>query len=179
MSFLRSQLPAWAQEGGTEAMLARLRNPEDRERMRNDLSGGDEARWGRTFVSSTNKRIDGKTIARLAAERNVEPALLKAIAWCETRLDPCSVSPSGAQGLMQFMPATFAGYAVDGDHDGVTDAWDYHDAIYSAAAYLCTSGARGGAPDGIRDALLAYNHAQWYVDLVLAARSAIASRNPD
>jgi membrane-bound lytic murein transglycosylase B len=82
-------------------------------------------------------------------------------------------SSAGAIGPMQFMPATFAQYAVDGDHDGVTDAWDYHDAIYSAAAYLCASGARGGTVDGVRAALFAYNHAQWYVDLVLAARTAI------
>ena len=39
--------------------------------------------------------------------RNVDPALLKAIAYCETRLDPCAVSPVGARGLLQFMPATF------------------------------------------------------------------------
>jgi membrane-bound lytic murein transglycosylase B len=88
-------------------------------------------------------------------------------------------SSAGAIGPMQFMPATFAAFAVDGDHDGAADAWDYHDAIYTAAAYLCGSGARGGAPDGIRAALFAYNHAQWYVDLVLAARAAIAASDPD
>jgi membrane-bound lytic murein transglycosylase B len=88
-------------------------------------------------------------------------------------------SSAGAIGPMQFMPATFAQFAVDGDHDGATDAWDYDDAIYSAAAYLCASGARGGTTDGVRAALFAYNHAQWYVDLVLAARSAIAARSPE
>jgi membrane-bound lytic murein transglycosylase B len=87
-------------------------------------------------------------------------------------------SSAGAIGPMQFMPATFAGYAVDGDGDGVTDPWDYSDAISTAAAYLCASGARGGTPEGIHAALLAYNHAEWYVDLVLAARAAIAARYP-
>jgi soluble lytic murein transglycosylase-like protein len=87
-------------------------------------------------------------------------------------------SSAGAIGPMQFMPATFARYAVDGDGDGVTDPWDYRDAIFTAAAYLCASGARGGTPDGIRQALFAYNHAQWYVDLVLAAQQAILSRPP-
>jgi len=75
MSFLRSLLPSWAQEGGTEAMLARLRDPEARERMRQEMSRGDAARWERTFVSSTNKAVDGRTIAQIAAERNVEPAV--------------------------------------------------------------------------------------------------------
>ena len=41
--------------------------------------------------------------AQVGAERNVDPALLKSIAWCETRLDPCAVSATGAQGLMQVM----------------------------------------------------------------------------
>lgn len=88
-------------------------------------------------------------------------------------------STAGAIGPMQFMPATFAAYAVDGDHDGVTDPWNASDAIHTAAAYLCASGARGGTPEGIHDALFAYNHAEWYVDLVLSARAAITARYPD
>lgn len=87
-------------------------------------------------------------------------------------------SSAGAIGPMQFMPATFAQYAVDGNEDGATDAWDYQDAIHTAAAYLCASGTRGGAPQGIRTALFAYNHAQWYVDLVLAAQAAIVAEYP-
>ena len=39
----------------------------------------------------------------VGSKRNLDPALLKAIAWCETRLDPCAQSPVGARGLMQFM----------------------------------------------------------------------------
>ena len=75
MSFLRSLLPPWAQEGGTEAMLARLRNPADRARMQQTLGQSDLARWQRTYVSSTNRAIDGKTIADLAAACKVEPAV--------------------------------------------------------------------------------------------------------
>ncbi len=75
MSFLRSLLPAWAQEGGTEAMLARLRNPGDRARIQQTVGQSDPARWQRTYVSSTNRAIDGKTIAELAAARQVEPAV--------------------------------------------------------------------------------------------------------
>jgi peptidoglycan hydrolase CwlO-like protein len=84
-------------------------------------------------------------------------------------------SSAGAIGPMQFMPATFATYAVDGDKDGVMDAWDPRDAIFTAAHYLCASGVDGGSADGVRAALLAYNHAEWYVDLVLAAEQAIST----
>jgi membrane-bound lytic murein transglycosylase B len=81
-------------------------------------------------------------------------------------------SSAGAIGPMQFMPATFAAYAVDGDHDGTTDPWDTQDAVFTAARYLCSGGA-GTGPDGVHAALLHYNHAEWYVDLVLRAKAAI------
>jgi hypothetical protein len=75
-------------------------------------------------------------------------------------------SSAGALGPMQFMPATFSAYAVDGDGDGDVEIADPADAIFSAARYLCASGA-GDGPAGVRRALYAYNHAQWYVELVL------------
>ena len=77
-----------------------------------------------------------------------------------------TTSSAGAQGLMQFMPATFASYAVDGDGDGKTIITSDADSIFSAANYLVDSGALHG-PDGIRGALFAYNHALWYVNDVL------------
>jgi membrane-bound lytic murein transglycosylase B len=85
-------------------------------------------------------------------------------------------SSAGAIGPMQFRPTTFAAYAVDGDQDGVLDAWDPDDAIFTAAHYLCVTGAHGGSVAGVHAALLAYNHAEWYVDLVLAVEQAIITR---
>jgi len=82
-------------------------------------------------------------------------------------------SSAGAIGPMQFMPATFDAYGVDGNHDGATDAWSAPDAIWSAAAYLCDGGAGEGTARGVHDALFRYNRAEWYVDLVLAAQRAI------
>jgi hypothetical protein len=86
-------------------------------------------------------------------------------------------SSAGAIGPMQFMPATFASYAIDGDHDGTTDPWNPRDAIFTAARYLCVSGA-GQGQDGVRAALLTYNHAEWYADLVLASQAAIVAAGP-
>lgn len=74
------------------------------------------------------------------------------------------VSYAGARGPMQFMPATFAAYGVDGDRDGDTDIDDPTDAVFSAANYLCANDAGSGKLEG---AIWNYNHAQWYVDLVL------------
>jgi cell wall-associated NlpC family hydrolase len=74
---------------------------------------------------------------------------------------------AGAEGPMQFEPATFAQYAVDGDHDGQLSPYDPADAIYSAASMLCASGAASGTAAGIRQAVFAYNHSRAYVNDVL------------
>ena len=78
-----------------------------------------------------------------------------------------STSYAGAMGPMQFLPATFSSYAVDGNHDGVTDILDPHDAIYTAARYLCANGAANGGPNALARAIWHYNHADWYVQMVL------------
>jgi hypothetical protein len=73
------------------------------------------------------------------------------------------VSYAGAQGWMQFMPGTWAAYGVDASGDGIADPYNPVDAIYAAARYLSAS----GAPEDLRRAIFAYNHADWYVDEVL------------
>lgn len=73
-----------------------------------------------------------------------------------------AVNSAGAGGPMQFIASTWARYGVDGDDDGRIDRWDPADAIYSAANYLRASGAQGD----YRQAILAYNHATWYVEEV-------------
>ncbi len=72
---------------------------------------------------------------------------------------------AGAGGPMQFLQPTWNAYGVDGDGDGDKDRYDPVDAIWGAANYLCASGA--GEPDRLRDAIFAYNHADWYVTKVL------------
>jgi peptidoglycan hydrolase CwlO-like protein len=78
-----------------------------------------------------------------------------------------SVSSAGAMGPMQFLPSTFAHYAVDGDHDGRLDIMSPGDAIFTAAHYLCANGAGGGG-QSLYNAIWHYNHADWYVQMVLA-----------
>ncbi|MEO8851555.1 MAG: lytic murein transglycosylase, partial [Allobranchiibius sp.] len=75
-------------------------------------------------------------------------------------------STAGAQGLMQFMPATFARYGVDGNGDGKIDTHSDADSVYSAAHLLREVGVKDGAA-GVPKALLSYNHATWYVNDVL------------
>jgi Transglycosylase SLT domain len=74
-------------------------------------------------------------------------------------------SPKGASGPMQFMPATFDRYAVDGDRDGRVAINDLEDAMFTAAGYLCANGA--GDPTRLPQAVWNYNHSWGYVDQVL------------
>jgi hypothetical protein len=102
-----------------------------------------------------------------AAEYGLPWTLLAGIGMEETNHGRNeATSSAGAQGLMQFMSATFAAYGVDGDHDGRAVITDPADSIFSAAHYLVASGALRGA-DGVGRALLAYNHLDWYVGDVL------------
>ena len=101
------------------------------------------------------------------------PAVLAAIGKVETDHGRnVATSSAGAQGPMQFMPATWSAYGADGDGDGATDVNNSADAVFGSVRYLCANGA--GDPTRLRDAIWAYNHADWYVDKVmdLAARYA-------
>ncbi len=72
---------------------------------------------------------------------------------------------SGAEGPMQFEPATFAEYAVRADPSAKLTPYNPKDAIFTAARMLCADGAATGH---LQRAVFAYNHACWYVRDVLA-----------
>ena len=65
---------------------------------------------------------------RAGSRHGVDPALLAAVAHQESGFDASAVSPAGAQGLMQFMPATARGLGVD--------PFDPASAVDGAARYL-------------------------------------------
>ena len=74
----------------------------------------------------------------------------------------------GAEGPMQFEPATFAEYAVRIDRFQKLTPYNPADAIFTAARMLCADGAAYGSLPGLKRAIFAYNHAHWYVQDVLA-----------
>jgi hypothetical protein len=76
---------------------------------------------------------------------------------------------------MQFMPATWKAYGVDANGDGVRDPYNPFDAIFAAARYLRAA----GADRDIREAIFAYNHADWYVESVLLRARVIGGMPSD
>lgn len=74
-------MPQWVQENGVDAMVERLRLPENRARLRTDLERDGLNNWGRVtdwncvqiLVSPNAPQIVGQTIAELAAVRGEDP----------------------------------------------------------------------------------------------------------
>jgi len=107
-----------------------------------------------------------KLVQDAAAAYGIDWRVLEAVWQVESgkQLYTSVRSYAGAQGPFQFMPGTWRGYAKDGNGDGVKDVYDARDAAYAAADLLARNGAASG--NNIK-ALLAYNHAMWYVNKVL------------
>ena len=92
--------------------------------------------------------------------------VLAAVNFVESKFGKLrNASAAGAQGPMQFMPATWRRYGLGGD------VHDAHDAILGAANYLRAS----GAPQNVRVALHHYNPSRFYVDAVLRYSRRIAA----
>ncbi|MBV8718799.1 MAG: lytic murein transglycosylase [Chloroflexi bacterium] len=100
------------------------------------------------------------TMDRAARDSNcgVPWQLLAAIARVESDFGRnMATSSAGAIGYGQFLPSSWQSFGSDGN------AYDYRDALPAIALYLCQAGLERDP----RAALFAYNHADWYVDMVL------------
>lgn len=69
---MSSNVPAWAFEGGAEAMLARLRDPETRAVLREQSNASHEGRWCDIYVAyvqtEQNQWMVGKSITEIAEQ---------------------------------------------------------------------------------------------------------------
>jgi hypothetical protein len=122
----------------------------------------DGAEAGRTLVSSLEvvtpvaevRRVGTKPAAPAAAPGDIEaiirtaaarwgadPTQLLRVAWCESRYNPLAQNASGASGLFQFMPRTWAANSIRAGYGGAS----VFDAVASAntAAYMFSIGQAG------------------------------------
>jgi membrane-bound lytic murein transglycosylase B len=117
-------------------------------------------RTGPALPPATLLRYYGEAQRRFGVPWN----LLAAVNYVESAFNKLrNESATGAQGPMQFMPATWRAYGLDGN------VHDPHDAILGAANYLHAN----GAPRNPRRALFRYNPSALYVDAVLRYASQI------
>lgn len=77
----------------------------------------------------------------------------------ESGWDSRAVSPAGARGIAQFMPAVWKQYGIDADGDGAASVWSAIDAIHSAAALNCVNRklVKDASGNRLRNTLAAYN----------------------
>ena len=87
-----------------------------------------------------------ESITRAAQQHGLDPRLLRAVAWQESRGNNAAVSAKGALGIMQLMPGTAAALGVD--------PRDPEANINGGAAYLALQMAKFG---NVELALAAYN----------------------
>jgi membrane-bound lytic murein transglycosylase B len=124
--------------------LRRLSTPRPRSAFR--TGPAEPAARLRTYYAEAQRRFRVAWYV-LAAVNSVESAFNKLR----------NASTAGAQGPMQFIPATWRAYGLGGN------VHDPHDAILGAANYLHAN----GAPGSYARALYRYNPSRFYVDAVL------------
>ena len=81
------------------------------------------------FLALSPDRAYDRLIDEAALTHGVDAALIKAVMRTESSFDPFAVSPAGARGLMQLMPAL-------AEELGVTDVFDPRQNIMAGARYL-------------------------------------------
>ena len=124
-----------------------------------DADGGDtDVDWQAFVPTDTADHLATMDRAARQSGCGVPWQLLAAIARVESDFGRnMATSSAGAIGYGQFLPSSWQAFGNDGN------VYDYRAALPAIATYLCQSGLATNP----RAALFAYNHAEWYVDLVL------------
>jgi len=152
MPALKHEVRAALGGAGRVVSLREPQLPVDR-----STSSGKPATYLELFRESAARYCPGMSWTVLAAIGQIESG------------DGANNGPSsaGAEGPMQFLPSTWQEWGITAfGETGSPDVMDPYDAVPSAARLLCAAGA--GTPAGLPGAILAYNHASWYVAEVLA-----------
>lgn len=119
------------------------------------------------FPVLARARVFENEILKAAIREGVDPNVLWAIAYNETRFRPWLTSPKNARGLMQFIPSTAARYDLSDPYEPVS-------AILAAARYVkYLSNLFDGRIDSI---LAAYNSGEGTVSAFLTGKSLRSGR---
>jgi len=71
----------------------------------------------KTVVASSPGKLVTEAVDAAAKEHSVDPLLVHSVIRAESNYNPLAVSPKGAQGLMQLMPATARRFGVSNSYN--------------------------------------------------------------
>ena len=114
----------------------------------NSISNNNSISFSNTLENISSTKSLDDIFEKAAQKYNVPVSLLKAIGKAESGFNPKAVSPAGAQGVMQLMPATAKSL-------GVTDSFDAEQNIMGGAKYI--SQMLNKYDGDVKLALAAYN----------------------
>jgi len=134
-----------------------------------EASGGLGSRGKKVLILANQRGKSGKSQLRdaiyiEAARYNIDPDLVFALVWQESRWNLRAVSPKKARGPLQLMPGTAARF-------GVRDPHDPKEAARGGVAYLVWLLDRFGG--NVSLALAAYNAGEFAVDAYLSGRPVV------
>ncbi len=135
----------WSNTTASSSALAQLLD-QQLASARAQVSGFQATTVGQGLSSGPSEARYQALFEEAGQRHDIDPALLAAIASVESGFDPTAQSSAGAQGLMQFMPATASEMGVD--------PFDPASAIDGAARYLKREIQRFGS---VELAAAAYN----------------------
>jgi len=141
-----AQIYSWRDANGAQVYSDRPR-PDQGEMVTFAVAGRPSVRATKPAAPQVAGRFD-EIIERHAASSGVSPDLIRAVIQVESGFNPGAVSPKGAQGLMQLMPATARDL-------GVVDPFQPEENIRGGIAYL--KQLLGQYAQDVRLALAAYN----------------------
>ena len=120
-SLVASLLPAWAQAGKTDEVLARLNDPTVRPRLLEEMTQNLNRRGGADsllFTSSDAPELLGKRLSEVAKERNLPPVEAALALMRERRLEGLAVASfnMSEDDVIRFMKQPWVMTGSDGSH---------------------------------------------------------------
>ena len=121
------------------------------------------------ILETSRLRDTCHAIGVFAARHGIDPHFFTRLIWQESRFDPHALSPAGAEGIAQFMPATAR-------RRGLRDPYNPAEALDHAAAYLAEMTRRFGNP-GL--AAIGYNGGEGRAAGLIAGTGGLARETVD
>ena len=133
-------------------------------------------RFGGKVTAQQLKEIEKRTKKKSSWALEELQALEKAYSWKWTSVATLRGSFSGAFGMPQFIPSSYARWARAQNGAGAPDLFSPEDSIQSVSYYLQDSGWKKNAPETHIPALMKYNNSRDYALAILSLAEKVEGR---